>query len=283
MLFPCPCLSQQEKSKIAFAANISSNWDIFVMDDDGENLRQLTHTPFDERSPAISPDRKQIVYASSDGSLGIMTACGKENHIADLPKGNYNYPDWSPSGKCLVFTAFIFMGPDMEYGSLWQYETADKTIDKSLQQSGTQIDPACLGNGEILYSLALSGPQIQISHQLWKYNPDTKRAQQLLIGHFNDMQPSPSAGGDKIVFASDRSGNFDLWLTYSDGSALSQLTGNPASDMNPVFSPDDSQILFISNRTGIYELWIMDMKTKEIHKLSPFKKRKTEIRDPYWR
>ena len=42
----------------------------------------------------------------------------------------------------------------------------------------------------------------------------------LLTGHFNDMQPDISAKGDKIVFVSDRSGNYDLWITDSAGTSL---------------------------------------------------------------
>ncbi len=282
-LHPTPSYSQSQKGKIAFAANVSSNWDIFVMDDDGSNLQQLTHTPFDERSPAISPDTKQIAYASSDGSLGIMNIDGKENHPLDLPKGTYNYPAWLPGGKHLILTAFIFIGPDMEDGDLWIYDITGKTTDKTLKQTGTQTFPACFINKDIVYSLVLSGPHRQISHQLWKYNPQTKRARQLLIGHFNDMHPAVPHNGNHIAFVSDRSGNYDLWLTDSNGNDLRQLTRDQSADINPVFSPDNSRILFVSNRTGIYELWQMNIQTRETEKLSPFKEKRIEIRDPSWK
>ncbi|MCP4112557.1 MAG: hypothetical protein GY749_44695 [Desulfobacteraceae bacterium] len=283
-LHPTPSYSQFQKGKIAFSANINSNWDIFVMDDNGNNIRQLTHTPFDERSPAISPDKKQIVYASSDGSLGIMNIDGKENHPLDLPKGTYNYPAWFPNGKRLILSSFIFIGPDTEDSDLWIYDMEDKTTDKALKQTGSQVYPACSGRStELVYSLLISGPHRQISHQLWKYNPQTQKARQLLIGHFNDMHPALSPNENHIAFVSDRSGNYDLWLTDSDGNDLRQLTRDQTADINPVFSPDNSRILFVSNRTGIYELWQIDIQTRKTEKLSPFKEKKIEIRDPSWK
>ena len=39
-------------------------WEIYVMDTDGGNLRNLTNTPGDDEYPSWSPDGKQIVFTA---------------------------------------------------------------------------------------------------------------------------------------------------------------------------------------------------------------------------
>ena len=279
--FPPVSHPQAEKGKIAFVANVEGNWDLFVMD--GGDLKQLTHTPFDEQSPALSPDRRQIAYASSDGTIGVIGVDGKGARRLNLPKGTYNHPAWSPDSRSLIFVAYTFWGIEWEEGDLVRYDLQDDTLDTSWKQTGVQVYPVFLKDEAIIYSVTIAGPLNQVIHQLWSYSPVTKRAHQILLTRHNDLQPDVSPGGDLIVFASDRSGNYDLWIVDVDGTHLRQLTTDPAAEMDPVFSPDGKKVLFTSDRSGILELWLMDIETMKVNKLSPFGDKKIEIRSPSWR
>ncbi|MCK4427072.1 MAG: PD40 domain-containing protein [candidate division Zixibacteria bacterium] len=62
----------------------------------------------------------------------------------------------------------------------------------------------------------------------------------------------------KIVFKSDRSGNWDIWVMNSDGSNQTQLTIDQAADFAPAFSPDGSKIVFVSERGGNGDIWVMN-------------------------
>jgi len=281
MIFSCYTYVVAEQ--IVFVANIDSNWDIFIMKDDGSHCKQLTKTPFDERFPCISNDRNQIVYSLSDGNLGIINLKNKNKEILQIPEGPFNHPRWLSKGKSIIFTAFSFDGLDKEGGDLWQYDIESKALNKTLKQSGTQLFPTCSESGKIIYSLALSGPQLQISHQIWIYNSEKQKANQLFIGHYNDIHPDISPNEDQIVFASDRAGKYDLWLFYLIENRFEQLTDDLATDMNPVFSPDGKKVLFISNRTGHYELLEMNLLNRRIKSVLPFGDKNVEIREPYWR
>jgi TolB protein len=67
-----------------------------------------------------------------------------------------------------------------------------------------------------------------------------------------------------VVFASDRSGNFEIYSVRADGSQLGQLTRNGVWDWAPVFSPDGRRIMFIrapvlADGTPVSsELWVMN-------------------------
>ena len=73
-----------------------------------------------------------------------------------------------------------------------------------------------------------------------------------------DRTPSWSPDGTKIIFASDRSGNMDIWVMDSDGGNLKQLTTSENSDFDPAWSPDGTKIAFTSTRSGNYDIWVMD-------------------------
>lgn len=93
-------------SKIAFQSYVNRNWEIFVMDSDGRNIKQLTFNPKDDIQPAWSPDGQKIAFASHrDGNweIYVMDTDGSNvrkltNHVAHDQK-----PTWSPDSKWIGF------------------------------------------------------------------------------------------------------------------------------------------------------------------------------------
>jgi len=63
--------------------------------------------------------------------------------------------------------------------------------------------------------------------------------------------------GGRLVVASDRSGNWDIWALSVNGGEMEQLTTDPATDAGPRWKPDGRELVFYSTRTGHRELWIL--------------------------
>ncbi len=77
--------------------------------------------------------------------------------------------------------------------------------------------------------------------------------------------PVFSLDGKKILFTTNRTDNFELFVMGRDGSNPVNLTDNGGVDQEAAFSPNGEQIVFISNRVdassnpeGDFEIFLMD-------------------------
>jgi Tol biopolymer transport system component len=57
-------------------------------------------------------------------------------------------------------------------------------------------------------------------------------------------EPNPPSAQGRIVFASNRDGNLEIYMMNADGSDQVRLTNNPGDDWEPAWSPDGSRIAF---------------------------------------
>lgn len=86
--------------------------------------------------------------------------------------------------------------------------------------------------------------------------------------HIGDACDSDSQGDIRIVFTSNRDGNFEIYGMGADGSDVVRLTNNAADDLDPALSPDRSKIVFTSNRDGNYELYLMNIDGTDLARLT---------------
>lgn len=62
----------------------------------------------------------------------------------------------------------------------------------------------------------------------------------------------------KIVFASKRDGNFEIYTIYEDGTGLKRLTNSKNDDLIPQWSPDGSKILYLSKKGKEFAIRVMN-------------------------
>ncbi len=82
----------------------------------------------------------------------------------------------------------------------------------------------------------------------------------------------------KILFASTRDGNREIYMMNPDGSEPVNLTQHPATDLGAVWSPTGEQILFVSDRQGTHarDLYLMEPDGSNVRRV--FKKKTTDWR-----
>ena len=72
----------------------------------------------------------------------------------------------------------------------------------------------------------------------------------------------------RIVFSSNRDGDWDIYSMDVNGNNLVQLTNRRASDEDPACSPDGRRIAFRSTRGGSPDLYVMDRDGNSVIRLT---------------
>jgi TolB protein len=91
----------------------------------------------------------------------------------------------------------------------------------------------------------------------------------------NERTPRWSPDGQRLVFASDRDGNrelyvIDLSVALSEGgdAGLTNLTQHKAPDWQPAWSPDGNRVAFSSHRDDNWEIYVVDADGSNLQRLT---------------
>lgn len=142
-------------NEIVFASDKDSvGNELYLMNEDGTNVRQLTYNEYEDNNPAFSPDKTKVAFHRTTNPADGTTY---EVYILDLLTGeetrlthnNYldGHPDWSPDGTKTIFaryTGFISNADlyviDLETGQETQLtNTTDEENDPEWSPDGTMI------------------------------------------------------------------------------------------------------------------------------------------------
>jgi len=246
--------------KTDLAAN-KGRTDLWLVNTDGENLRQLTTDLAGDFNPLWSPDGKYVWFLSTrSGSAQvwrIATGGGEAEKMTDLPLDVANLMI-SPDGHHLAFTLEVF--PD----SPTPADTKKKLDDIEARKSSGQIfdrlfirhwDTWKDGRRSHLFVMPVEGGE----------------PKNLTPGMDADVPSKPFGGAEEITFAPDSRGliftardagkeeawstDFDLYYVPVDGSQRPRnLTdANKAWDTQPLFSPDGRTLAYLAMTRAAYE------------------------------
>lgn len=215
-----------DRTKIIFSSNRSSGnstTDLFVINNDGTGLRQVTNIPSQsEYFPSISPDGKTVVYASSDGKLYLCNLDGSNvqqlgNFISPSRSVHALKPIWSYDGLLIFFNANIESAAYNIYSI-----KADGTGLKRITYSTTSnewLNSVSKNNILAYYSTD--------SYHVFTVNANGTNPKQ--VTNFFSGDPAISPDGSMIAFIAKKDKasideGYDVYTIKTDGSDLKRLT-----------------------------------------------------------
>jgi dipeptidyl aminopeptidase/acylaminoacyl peptidase len=234
---------------------------VWRMDIDGRNAREVTQPDSGASSPRWSPDGRSILFISAkEGSsnLYIMPAAGGEaRRLTNISTG-ISDPLWSPDGRWIAFATDLYP----ECG-------ADDACNKKIADTWANGPLKAHMADSLLYRHWTAWKDGTRTH-IFLADAQTGQVRDLTPGDYDSppfqlggpLQYDFSPDSKEMVFVSKRvkdpasTTNNDLWLiSIADGRAEPRniTAANSAYDGGPKYSPDGRYIAYRMQRRPGYE------------------------------
>ncbi len=267
-------------SQIAFVTDRDGNNEIYLMDRDGGDVRNISSHPANDRHPSWSPDGQRIAFASRrDGdSFDIYVLVIDTGDVTRLTsQGSNTRPAWAPDGERIAFASDRFGDKDI------MVMNADGGGQIQLTVDVTDDDqPTWSPDGRyIAYAAGAAG-----ARDIYIIDASNGAAYARLTSEAGDnflpawLQDSESSW---LAFTSTRAGNQDIYLVDPlTGEGLRQFTSAGSAERQPNWSSDGRTLLFVSDRAdgGERNIYARPIDGGDLERLTP---NGSNDREPKWR
>jgi len=238
-------------SRMAFISDRSGNSELWVMDWNGSNAKQLTKHGSIALAPVWSPDGTKLAFTSYlRGAPAVFLLTPQEGYLKLLwDRGGVNSSaTFSPDGSKIAFASSTGGNVDIHVIPTDGGEPRRLTTSR-----GIDTQPAWAPNGrQIAFTSTRSG-----SPQIYLMDIDGTNVRRLSFsGEFHD-ESSWSYDGTRLVCTTRVDGIFQL-TTINTITGEESILAGPGNNESPVFSPDGSMLAFASDRTGSPQIFITD-------------------------
>lgn len=229
------------------------------------------------KSPSWSPDGQSLAYvlALMDGSSVIYVVDAQGQSIRQITPSDSRAqaPNWySPKSTAAIAAHVPGQGPAASASgrvvfvrelNLHLQNVQRGEAPRLLVSTGETYEPDLWGKWAV-YASARNGRRLD----LFLYDLETHTERQLTTHDGQDRHPSFSPDGQRIAFASNRMGDWDIFTINVDGSNLQQITFSTAHEYAPTWSADGRSLAYQSNQVGSEEIFSHDLQTGEIQQVT---------------
>jgi Tol biopolymer transport system component len=259
--------TEPTREKVAF----DLDGDIFVMNEDGSGVRNITGTErVYESSPTWSPDGRRLAYVActecTTSDLYVMNADGGKVTRLTRDDALDGAPAWSPDGTRIAYQADATGTYSEDEGyipgdeDLWVVQADGAGNQLLVGGSGRELAPSWSPDGsEVSYWRISSAGDESVIHVVEANGTADRR---LTDSDLWATRPAWSPYGTKIAFdVVGQTKTPSVYLMNSDGSGVHRLTEDPpASALG--WADEDKLLIW---RGGVrHSLHILDLATGEV-------------------
>lgn len=229
-----------------------------------------------DRDMSFSPDGEYIAvsrrFSRFEENIFLINLQTNEETQLTFSEEDIVGMTWQPNGTHIVFAT---QRADVRQGFMVEPHTGKVS---NLNIEGFSYPKYSSQSAELFFQQRLEHYQVSSI----SVNPDMPSSPFPVIqSKFNHLSPDYSSIHNKLVYVSNESGFYEVWVANSDGSKREQLTFLEDTVRYPKWSNDGSKIAFLSASRADKgdKIYILDFKSKNVKELnSPF----NEHNRPTW-
>lgn len=128
----------------------------------------------------------------------------------------------------------------------------------SFSTYGADFDPVATTDGQYIF---FASTRHRETADIYRKHVNSSVVSQITSDPGHDVMPALSPDGQTIAFASNRSGNWNIYVIDSEGGQARQITQDSSHELHPSFSPDGQSMVYsrlgpVSQR---WEMWLVDV------------------------
>jgi len=243
-------------TRIYFVSDRTGNKEIWAMDYDGSNQKQLTRYGTITGYPAVSADGKLfafMTYAGGNPQIRIHTTDTSRRQTFLNPVSSVvATPEFTPDGKSMLFAASVDGWTQLMMAGI-DGSGMRRISNSHFIEVSPRANPKT--GSDLLFISGRSGHQ-----QLWRMNLDGTDREMLTSGVGDVANPAWSPDGHHIAFCWTRGyepGNFNIFVMDIADKVPVQLTTNSGRNENPWWAPDGVHLVFSSMRGRVTQIYSM--------------------------
>ena len=258
--------------KILFTSLRDGNSEVYIMNPDGSEQKNLTRHRATDRDAVWSPSGDQILFESDrDGirDLYLMNPDGSNVRRVFRKAIDRNDPAWAPDGKQIAYVHMnleipLFVIHIATLGKQKEEPLADG-LDPAWSPDGTEI--ACSVGGLIKRRLALINVRtrkrrlpmrLKVTNR--QESPSWSAAGDKLAFTWN-KNPPPLADGELVAKAWDD--RRTIYIVNPDGTGLQQIVDEAGPRAtNPELSPSGNEVLYTQKIDGHLQIFKVDINSE---------------------
>jgi TolB protein len=243
-------------SKIYFTSDSTGSKEIWSMDYDGSNQRQLTNYKSLSEYPVVSADGKMFAFATlakDRWQVNVFSAeTGRKLPFLNPVSSLVATPEFTPDGQHLMFASSIDGWTQLFISDVNGSNMRRISHVRAIEVS-SKVNPKT--GSDVLFISGRSGHQ-----QLWRMNMEGGDLEMLTTGEGDVSNPSWNPNGQTIAFAWTRGyeiGGFNIFVMDIASRKPAQLTRGMGANENPWWAPDGVHLVFTSKRGRSTQIYTM--------------------------
>lgn len=224
-------------TRIAFQSKgDGDNYQVFLMDRDGNHKVRLSDGKGYAGWPSWSPDGRLVAYVQGDKP---DTGTPKEIYVVPVDGGaprrltslgkDLVRPLWSPDGRYILYTE------SQGDTAAIMVMNADGTGSRELAKAGRGVSPQISPAGDKVVYYAVNPPQP--GSDIFVVPLAGGTPVNLTTESSDDYAPTWSPRGDRLAWASSQGGEFRIVVASADGTGVRVISSGPGSDSQPTWGP----------------------------------------------